>query len=192
MNLRKSIVILLVAIMLIGAFLEAGNFLVEDELPKKVDVIVVLAGDKGYRTEYGVKLFKEGYASKLIFTGGEIYKDVTAAALMKKHAVDLGVLEKDIVLEEKADSTYENAAFTKELMLKNKFNSAIIVSSNYHMKRSKMLFDRVFKDTNINLIYCASNDQYFNPNKWWASNKSVMITFNEYLKFIGYFWGKNS
>lgn len=71
------------------------------------------------------------------------------------------------------------------------FNSGIVVSSDYHMQRVKLTYQRVFKDTDIRLIYCAAQDINFNPDRWWANNKSIMATINEYIKFIGYAFGRS-
>lgn len=171
---------------------KAGTYLVVNETPHKVDAIVVISGDRGERTEYGVKLFKEGYAEHLIFSGGIVYNNVTMAELMEKHAIELGVSEDKILVENKADSTYENALFSKEILEKNNFKSAIVVSSNYHMRRTKMLFNRAFKKSDISLTFCASSSKYFNPNRWWNSNKSILMVVTEYIKLFGYALGKNS
>ena len=121
-----------------------------------------------------------------------MYEDVTMAQLMKEHAVKLGVPEKAIILEDKADNTYENIIFSKKLVKEQKFQSAIVVSSNYHMRRVRMLFDREYKDTNLALTYIAAHDQVFEQERWWSSNKSLMVTITEYIKLAGYTLGKNS
>lgn len=110
---------------------------------------------------------------------------------MKQHAIDLGVPEKNIFTEDKSTSTYENADFVREIIKKSKYTSAIIVTSDYHMKRTMMIFTRVFKGDNITLTYCSVKDDNFNSKQWWKNNKSIMITISEYLKLIGYFFGKN-
>lgn len=190
LKLRRYVIIVVIAILLIFAFINAGKFLVVNQSPQKADVIVVLAGDSGERTEYGVKLLKEDYANKIIFSGGLLYYKTTAAELMKEHALDLGVLNDSIILEDKADSTLQNAIYSKDLIKKEDFSSAIIVTSNYHMRRTKMVFDKEFKDSGIQLTYCAAEDKNFNADKWWANNKSIIIVINEYVKLIGYWMGK--
>lgn len=192
LNLIKISTILVIVAILMFLFVNAGNFLVSYEKPKNADVIVVLAGDKGTRTQYAVKLYKQGYASKIIVSGGIIYNKTSIAELMKQQAEELGVPSDNIILEDKADSTFENAIFSKDILLKNDYRSAIIVTSNYHTRRSKMIFNNVFSGTNIQLTYCASGGEYFDQSKWWLSNKSAMIVINEYIKFIGYALGKNT
>ncbi|MFD7521768.1 YdcF family protein [Paenibacillus chitinolyticus] len=179
-------------IVLMIAVKNAGSFLVYTEEPVKSDVILVLSGDRGERTEKGAELYKNGVAPTLMFSGGEVYRNNRMADLMKEHAKELGVPEQAIVLEDRADSTYENAVFSKTIIEKHAFKSVTVVSSDYHMRRVKLLFDRAFKDSGIQLHYVAAPDKNFTPRKWWGNNKSLMVTFTEYLKLTGYFFGKNS
>ncbi|WP_405082779.1 YdcF family protein [Paenibacillus chitinolyticus] len=179
-------------VVLMIAVKNAGSFLVYTEEPVKSDVILVLSGDRGERTEKGAELYKNGVAPYLMFSGGEVYRNSRMADLMKEHAMELGVPEQAIVLEDRADSTYENAVFSKKVIEKHAFKSVTVVSSDYHMRRVKLLFDRAFKDSGIRLHYAAAPDKNFTPRKWWGNNKSLMVTFTEYLKLTGYFFGKNS
>ena len=192
LNIIKISTIIIIVAILTFLFLNAGNFLVTYDKPKNADVIVVLSGDKGTRAQYAVTLYKQGYANKIILSGGIVYNKTTMAQLMAEQAVELGVPSKNIILEDKADSTFDNAIFTRDILLKNDFRSAIIVTSDYHTRRSKMIFNNVFKGSNIKLTYCASVGEYFDKEKWWVSNKSAMIVINEYIKFIGYALGKNT
>jgi uncharacterized SAM-binding protein YcdF (DUF218 family) len=184
-------VALFFVILLVFAFVNAGKFLVVDEKIQKSDAIIVLSGDKGERVEKAAELYHQGYGKYFVISGGIIYNDVTAAQLMKDHALQLGVPEKAIVLEDRADSTYENAEFTRQIIKSYPIHSAIVVSSDFHMKRVKMIFDRDFKASKIKLYYASAKDPHFDEMRWWSNNKSIMITITEYLKMTGYAVGKN-
>ncbi len=157
----------------------AGRFLVIDEKPKKVDVIVVLSGGEG-RLEKAMELYESGYASKLIVSNG------LADNLWAEAAQHLP--SSSIILEKKADSTYESAVYVKKLMKKYKFHSVIIVSSDFHMRRVKYNFQRVYKGSDHELIYVASDTSY-NPIVWWMNKRSFGITISEYVKIIGNTFG---
>lgn len=188
---RLYIILLFLIIAFIFIFLNAGNFLVIDDLPKDSDVIIVLGGDTGNRAIKAVELYKEGYADKIIFSGGQLYYTLTQAQAMSDHAIILGADKKDIILEEKATSTFDNALYCKKIMLQKNYGSAIVVTSSYHTKRAKFIFEKMFQDSSIELTFCATYDPQFVPSKWWKSNKSIMHTLTEYLKFLGYALGKN-
>ncbi|WP_413306540.1 YdcF family protein [Bacillus sp. 1P10SD] len=187
----RIFVVLFFAILLVIFVVNAGKFLVVDEKIQKSDAIIVLSGDKGERVEKAAKLYHQGYGKYFVISGGITYNDVTAAQLMKNHARQLGVPEEAIILEDRADSTYENAEFTKQIIKSYPIHSAIVVSSNFHMKRVKMIFDRDFQGSQIKLYYTGAKDPHFNEARWWSNNKSIMITITEYLKMTGYAFGKN-
>ncbi len=191
---KRKIVGLILVILLLALFIlvwQAGNFLVINQAPQKADVIIILGGDTGIRVEQGVELYQKGYADAIIVSGGQLYHQLTQAEAMKEHAVALGVPVKAVFMEPKAESTYDNALYSKQIMMQQNFTSAIVVTSNYHTRRSKFIFDKVFRDTNITLTYCAAPEPNFVPERWWANNKSIMFTLTEYIKFLGYAVGKN-
>jgi uncharacterized SAM-binding protein YcdF (DUF218 family) len=180
-------IIILLALIIIFA----GRLLVLDEPPRKADVIVVLGGDSGERVEQAASLYRAGFAPYMLVTGGQLYRNISQAGVMKDHAVELGVPSDRIILENKAESTYDNAIYSKKIMEEHGFRSALVVSSNYHMQRVKFIFRKVFKNSGTTLIYCAAREPKFNPNRWWNNNKSVMYTITEYIKFLGYALGRN-
>ncbi len=186
------VAILFLLALLVYAFLKAGEFLVFDQPPHKAEVILVLSGDTGYRVEKAVELYQQGYADKIIMSGGQLYYTLTQAQAMQEQAMELGVPQESIILEPLADSTYGNAVYCLQIMQEQGFKSALVVTSDYHSKRTEFIFNKAFKDSKINLTFCCADDPQFNPHKWWVSNKSIMLTLNEYIKFIGYALGKNT
>ncbi|RAS74460.1 YdcF family protein [Priestia endophytica] len=184
-NKRKKITFSILLLLGLGIifFILAGKALVVDEKPVKSDVIIVLSGD-GDRIEKGIELYKKGYASHLILSNGKENN-------FYNQAKDSGIPVHSIILENYATSTTENAEFTKKLMIKYNFQSAIVVSSNYHMKRVEKNFDKEFKDTEIQLTYCSSGSHYYNPKKWWETALNRKVTYTEYVKLVGNYFGFN-
>jgi len=86
----------------------ASWLMVGDKDLQPADVIIVLSGEQGERVATGVKLYQEGLAPRLLMTGGTVEWNVAAADIMAEQAKFLGVPEKDIILEKRAASTYEN------------------------------------------------------------------------------------
>lgn len=188
---KKLGLIVVLVVVIIVLILNAGRFLVVKDSIHRSDAIIVLSGDKGERIEKAAELYKKGYGKYFIISGGIVYNHITMAQLMKKHAMELGVPQKAIILEDRANSTYENAHFTKAILKQLPIHSAIVVTSNFHLKRTRMIFNRQFKDTDLKLYYAGAKDRYFNEAKWWSNNKSIMITITEYIKMVGYAFGKN-
>lgn len=155
-----------------------ASFLVFRTNLQHADVIIVLGGDSE-RLPYGVKLYKSNYSDKIIATG-------SMTGQSKKEAMGLGVAPKDFIQEDKATTTYENALFSRNIMLQNNFTSAIVVSSPYHMRRAAWLFDRAFNNDNITLLYSPVDNSWFKPEKWWTNKREIYTVIDEYAKFIYY------
>lgn len=188
MKIRKVVKFICIIVALI-LFIGAGSFLVVNEKPIKSDVIIALGGDTNIRTDYSVRLFKEKYSNKLLFTGGIIDSNTNdiEAIMMQDRALELGISKKNIILESEALNTYDNAVNCKEILKAHGYKSAIIVTSNYHMRRAELVFKKVFEDTNIKLTFCSVKDYVYNPTLWFLHWSSIKIVFSEYLKLIGYF-----
>lgn len=188
---RKVIILIIVtAVLIVIIGLNLGRFLVESDKLEKADAIAVFSGDSGARTERAVELLKEGYADYLILSGGKVYDDVTMAELMKNHAIKLGVDESKILIDDEASTTNENAEFTRDIIEENNFKSVIVVTSDYHTRRSKLAMEKSLEDTlidgqNVEVIVTPSKEEEFNI-KWWTSGNSILLIISEYLKLIGY------
>lgn len=185
----KKIGFVLIGVIVILIFFilkNMGEYLILDEKPQKVDMIVVYSGDSGERTVKGVELLKEGYADKILFSGGALYDDVRMADLMSEHAIKLGVAPDKIVKEREADTTYENALFSRKILEDLKVKSIILVTSNYHSRRSQLTTKKVFEGSGISIITVASGDEF--TKYWWKDGRSFLIMINEYAKIIGYYF----
>lgn len=187
---KKLIIIAIIILIIIGIGANLGSFLIINDELHKADAIVVFSGDNGPRTEKGVEFLKEGLGEYLILSGGIVYDDVTMAELMKNHAMKLGVPEEKILIDDKALTTHENAEFTKKIIEENNFKSIIVVTSEYHSRRSKLAMEKALKNTlidgqQVKVMIAHSTEEKF-TTKWWTSGNSILIVISEYLKFMGY------
>lgn len=85
------------------------------------------------RLDLGIALYKQGVASKLLFSGDNgqvVYNEVNA---MKKYAVNEGVPEEDIFLDHAGFSTYESVYRAKAIF---DVDSMVVVTQRYHLYRA--------------------------------------------------------
>ena len=195
MSRKKKIIILIIviAVLMVIIGLNLGRFLVESDKLEKADAIAVFSGDSGPRTERAVELLKDGYADYLILSGGKVYDDVTMVELMKNHAIKLGIDESKILIDDEASTTNENAEFTADIIEENNFRSVIVVTSDYHTRRSKLAMKKALENTlidgeKVEVTVTPSKEEKF-TTKWWTSGDSVLMVISEYLKLMGY-WVK--
>lgn len=89
------------------------------------------------RINHAVELYRRGKVSKIIFTGGQGNKDeLTESAAARRYAIENGVPEKDILVEQRSHTTYENVVNAKQLADSNGLKKVLIVSDPMHMKRA--------------------------------------------------------
>lgn len=187
-NVRIGIFVMPICIiLLLFAFFNAGSFLALTAPPKQADVIIVLSGGQG-RIEKGMELYKAGYAPYILLSNAT--ESTSRAGDMVQTALHLGIPGHVILVENAAESTYQNAEFTLPIMKKHRFQSAIVVSSEFHMRRVKLLFDRVYHKSKLELTYVGSFSGY-NASRWWSDRSSRETTFNEYVKMVGNMFGYN-
>jgi uncharacterized SAM-binding protein YcdF (DUF218 family) len=115
----------------------------------KADVVIVLgAGVKGdkpspvfeERINHAIWLYKNGYADKLIFTGGKgRNNDYSDSSIAKKYAIENLVPSEDIIIEEQSTITQENIYYATRIIEENHLTTVIIVSDPLHMKRAMLI-----------------------------------------------------
>ncbi|MGI6285968.1 YdcF family protein [Neomoorella humiferrea] len=164
----------------------ASWLMVGDKDLHPADVIIVLSGEQGERVATGVKLYQEGLAPRLLMTGGPVEWNVAAADIMAEQAKFLGVPEKDIVLEKRATSTYENALCSLNILKKNVWHSAIVVTSPYHLRRTRLAFNNAFRGSGIRLSFYGAEDPWLDPTRWWLQDRGIEVVGLEYFKLAWY------
>ena len=125
---------------------------------KEGDAIVVLSGmlhqvgDNEYnKYEFsdpdrffgGLDLIKENKSDKIIFTAGQLpWTDnwEPEGLVLKNKAISFGVPQAKILVTENVKNTYEESIAVTKLIPNN--SSLILVTSAFHMQRSKYLFEK--------------------------------------------------
>ena len=122
----------------------------------KSDVILVL-GSHDYRVATrGAALWLEGWAPLLVFSGGlgnltqHIWKE-SEADQFARIAINAGVPEDAILIENRSTNTGENILFTRQLLFEKNIHpsSFIVVQKPYMERRSYATFKKHWPDKNI-------------------------------------------
>ncbi|AWW29363.1 YdcF family protein [Echinicola strongylocentroti] len=106
--------------------------------------------DKGAdRATQAVQLYKMNKIKKILITGGQGLNptnDNTEAQLLADFMEIVGVAKSDIIIENQAVNTRQNALFAKEKLIQEGFDpesTFLLITSAFHMKRAKACFDKV-------------------------------------------------
>lgn len=152
--------------------------------PRYVDVVVVLGGDSsGFRVERGVELIKAGWAGddgRLLLVGGQVYRDLSWAKLMRERALELGISAERIIIQERSVTTTEDAFCSVQTMRSLGVSRAIVVTSPWHSRRSLGLFEGFAPE--MTFISCPSQVEW--SEDWWARDASARCVITEAMKYV--------
>ncbi len=119
----------------------------EDPTPPVCDVALVLGtSDPNVdRTPEAVKCYKAGLCKKLLFSGGVMwdtkYGKISEAEYMRRYALENGVPDEDIILDEVSRTTIENMlcsllTMNRAFKYVSEVKNIMLITSLYHMRRS--------------------------------------------------------
>ncbi|GGD32582.1 YdcF family protein [Aureimonas glaciei] len=146
-GLRRALLgVLMVLVLAMGYF--AGGFIRFTQevaalaTPQRVapaDGIVVLTGG-ALRVDQAVGLLKEGRAKRLLISG--VNRNTSVGALSKLTETDRRWFDCCVDLDYDALNTIGNAEMTDQWARRQGFDALILVTSDYHMPRTLMEFER--------------------------------------------------
>lgn len=105
---------------------------------------------------------------------------------MKFFALSMGVPEKNIILEQKANSAYENVKFTGQILDNEGWKNILLVSSPYNMARASLVFKKLTDE--IKVTYTPVPHPQFYDRKVGSRWEQVRAIFHEYLGILYYWW----
>ncbi len=122
-----------------------GGGIENDKLPSFVET----------RLKKAYEILKKNPGSKIIFCGkysflftGENIPTKTEAQLGKDYLLSLGVSPGSILMENRSKDTIGNAYYVKKLFfIPRGEKEAIIITSDFHMARTKYIFNKIFGPT---------------------------------------------
>lgn len=176
----------------------AGHYLVEIDPPERADAIVVLTGSYPDRILEAVALYREGWAPHLVLcrepenTGFRKLRSLGVQVprffeLNRTIAEQLGVPPQAItVLERPAGSTFTEAELVVHDALRRGYRSLIVVTSKYHARRAKRIYEAV-AGGRLRIIMRPARDDEFDPEGWWrdrASTRRVVFEYQKLLTFL--------
>ncbi len=104
------------------------------------------------RTPEAVRCYKAGLCGKLVFSGGVLwdteYGRVSEAEYMRLYALEQGVPDEDIVLDELARTTIENMiggtlSMHRAFTYVSEVKDVMLITSLYHMRRSLLIAEAI-------------------------------------------------
>lgn len=168
----------------------AGEFWIVDDVPEASDVIIVLSGDNydAVRAARAAALFRAGLAPRVVATGRALRSYASTTDLMKRDLVDHGVPAAAVIpLTHHADGTREEAAAVSEFVASHSWKKVLLVTSNYHTRRSEYIYERTLPPgTQLRVI--SAPDTEYDPQSWWRTREGLKLFLHEAGGYLTALW----
>jgi uncharacterized SAM-binding protein YcdF (DUF218 family) len=133
---------------------------VPETLQPPYDIAIVLSGmiklalstpdriefsDSVDRILAGIALMKQGRAAKLLISGGTgslSERPVLEASLLRGFALEYGLRDEQILVDDASRNTYENARYTMHLLRTHGYQRCLLITSALHMRRAAATFHK--------------------------------------------------
>jgi uncharacterized SAM-binding protein YcdF (DUF218 family) len=171
-----------------------GEFWLVEDPPEKADAIFLL-GDDNYpadRATRAAELYHEGWAPRIVASGRFLRPYASIAELMQHDLVDRGVPHDAVQrMPSLAGNTREEAVLLRRLADRQHWRRVLVVTSNYHTRRTRHIYIRVFRDS-ADVRVIAARDGGYTPAQWWRSRTGLKIFFMESVAYLVAIWETRS
>ena len=137
------------------------------------------------RVKRAVELYQAEYAEHLVFSSGFVFA-LQEADVMRALAISLGVPENAILLENAASSTYENVKLVKAILHEQGWQTILLVSSPYHMRRAMLTWKQVAPE--VEVISIPVQQSRFYSHDSGATVEQMRGILHEYAAIVVYWW----
>ena len=197
---RRSAVAVLLLIVLFALRVPllrgVGHFLISEDPVSAVDVVFVLGGNSLDRGSEAARLWHDQVSQRVVCSGGNRPSVLEAIGIpMYEHEItrqlliNKGVDSTSVDVLTTATSTREEAAEIEQYCREHGVQSAMIVSSKFHLRRVRGVFEEAFEDSDTQLQFHGAPSTDYDEELWWQSEAGLIMVNNEYVKLF-YYWLK--
>lgn len=194
--------VLIIALLFIVGIITITAYLGPDDLRSCADmpsiegacspadaIVVVSGGDTSARVLEGVSLYKNRWSDTIVFSGAaEDKTGPSNAEAMRQIAIESGVPDEAILLEEFSETTRQNAENTSALLDSAEIDRIILVTSGYHQRRAGLEFNKRF-DSAVEIVNHPVDKDKDWSSWWWLSPRGWYLSMSELTKSIAFYLG---
>lgn len=161
-----------------------------DEPAAHADAILLLGDDDFYadRATHAAELYRQGVAQEVVASGRRLRPSAGISELMVHDLVERGVpREKIVSFSHDASSTIEEAEALESFVKAHHWKSVVIVTSNYHTRRTRYIYGKIFP-AEIKVSVAGAKDGEFDPERWWEKRQSIKLFTRELAGMAEAMW----
>lgn len=200
---RRSLVLLLVSILLAGGLwygrvplLRAlGGFLTREDPLRHADALYVLGGASLDRGREAARVMQAGWCDHAWFLGANIPTVLESmglplpeAEVSLQAAVRAGLARGKGSVLRYGTSTAEEADAILVHAHRAGFDTIVVLSSKFHLRRIHGVFARHPQARGITVLLHGAPAVLFREEAWWRYEDGLVMLANEYLKLVYYAW----
>lgn len=168
-------------------------FAVPKDDMKNGDLIFVFGTpyDWKNRMDVAINLYKNGRASKILISGGVGVESTTKESLvMREYAIDCGVVDRDILIEDESRNTTENVLCSLLVLhranLLPRLHRVLVVSSPAHIRRCMLTLSK-YMPRGIEYSYCYDEESIYSESNWGKDEvvrEKLFLEVKNIIKYI--------
>jgi len=159
------------------------------------DIILVPGGSHPQLAEKATKLYKQGMANYILFSGRanpHIPEFSSEAEYLKSIAISLGVPVEHIICEDKSAHTFDNARFSLSTLMQMNIEAKkiILVCKAFQSRRVLLTYQHLFPKNTSFLVASITDKRGLNKYNWISKQEYVDRVMGEVEKIGKYFKDK--
>ena len=178
-----------------------ADFFTVNNYKKGADAVLILGGSADTRAKKAIELFRNDYALEIIITHPKPpikeYENIIISDfdnlkdILNYENVNYKVVED---INGGARSTFDEARDLILFLKKHPFERVIIVTDNFHTRRAKYTFDKVFEKSSCKttIQVAGAPNQVYNESNWWKTERGLNAYGSEGFKYIIYLISDNN
>ncbi|MGF3072097.1 YdcF family protein [Facklamia sp. P13069] len=181
----KILFILLVALVTylvwLASHLDIGQEAVEAE-------VVIVPGGEIVRPLKAAELIQEGYVTLHSMIVSPLNEFIGTKPLID-FITDTGLSEDQVIGELEATSTWTNATNSIAIMEEREWQTALVVTTDYHTRRTRLAFERASRGKDMHFYYVSAYLKNAQGEEvlYQDSRQALRIMASEVYKYIGYY-----
>jgi uncharacterized SAM-binding protein YcdF (DUF218 family) len=161
-------------------------------MPHEADDVLILGGGENTRPFVAASLYKAGLARKILVTEDAVLPQHVDSFLPPFHEVNRNVLVNRGVpaadfafLPASAENTYDEAVALAAFLKGKPTARVLVVTDDYHTRRSRWVFDRVLgrQADRLSFVSAPSIDT---SDGWWRDEETFVALVTEFPKYAFY------
>lgn len=168
----------------------AGGFWIVSDPPANCDAVVILSDDNftADRASRAAELYHAGWAPRVIGSGRWLRSYASVAQLMQRDLEIRGVPAKAaIAFAHDAPDTLVELKGIRDFLAQHGWKRVMIVTSNYHTRRTRYLGRHIFP-SDFHVLIESAPDHEYDPESWWRTREGMKLFFHEFVGMFVAFW----